>query len=92
MTANEDHLSNMFTDGMLSHDVVADMTDQNNYRHFVYTTAKSLHFYTDNEMFKKKVRCVGYSELRSMLDNNLPFWDKARNIIKEINLKNKSND
>ena len=83
LTANEDHLSNMITDGMLSHGVVADMTDQNHYRHFVYTTAKSLHFYTDSEMFKKKVKCIGYGELRSMLDNNLPFWDKVRNIIKE---------
>ncbi len=84
LTANKDHLSNLFTDGMLAHNVTADINDPKNYRHFVFTTADGLHFYTDNEMFKGKVKCIGYKELRSMIDNNTPFWDKCREIVKEI--------
>ena len=84
LTANEDHLSNMITDGMLAHNVVADISDKKNFRHFVFTTANGLHFYTDNEMFKSKVKCVNYKDLRNMLDNNLPFWSKSLEIIQSL--------
>ena len=84
LTANQDHLSNMFSDGMLAHGVVADMEDPTNYRHFVFTTAEGLHFYTDQEMFKSKVRCIGYTDFRTMLDNNLVFWDTATQIVKQL--------
>ena len=84
LTNTQDHLSNMFSDGMLAHGVVADMTDANNYRHFVFTTAESLHFYTDQEMFKNKVRCIGYTNFRTMLDNNLVFWETATQIIRQL--------
>ena len=90
LTANEDHLSNMFSDGMLAHNVVADSNDSNNYRHFVFTTADGLHFYTDQEMFKKKVKCFGYNDFRSMLDNNMIFWQSALEIVKEIEAINES--
>ena len=82
LTANEDKLSNMFSDGMLEHDVVSDNKDKNNFRHFVFTTAEGLHFYTDNEMFKNKVKCFGYKDIKGMVDNNIVFWDKVREIIK----------
>ena len=85
LTANQDHLSNMFSDGMLSHNVISDNTDAKNYRHFVFTTARGLHFYTDNEMYKNKVRCIGFNDFRSMLDNNIVFWNKCREIINNIN-------
>ena len=81
LTANQDHLSNMFSDGMLAHGVTADMEDEKNYRHFVFTTAKNLHFYTDTEMFKGKVRCVGYGDFRAMLDNNNSFWKEALDTV-----------
>jgi len=86
LTATEDHLSNMFTDGMLSHDVIADTKDKKNFRHFIFTTAEGLHFYTDIEMYKSKVRCIGYKDLRRMLDNNIPFWNKANEIVKKIKI------
>jgi hypothetical protein len=86
LTANEDHLSNMFSDGMLAHNVVADMENKNNFRHFVFTTAEGLHFYTDLEMFKSKVYCIANKDFRSMLDNNVPFWNKALDIVK-FNIK-----
>ena len=84
LTANNDHLSNMFSDGMLVHNVVADMSDMNNYRHFIFTTSKGLHYYTDDEMFKSKVKCIGYNDFRTLLDNNLVFWETALDIVKNL--------
>jgi uncharacterized membrane protein len=66
------------------------MNDPKNYRHFVFTTAEGLNFYTDQEMFKSKVKCFGYNDFRSMLDNNLIFWTSALEIVKEIEAINES--
>lgn len=90
LTATKDHLSNLFSDGMLAHNVVADTNDLKNFRHFVFTTADGLHFYTDQEMFKKKVKCIGYKELKGLVDNNMPFWESVRQIVKEIDPKLKT--
>ena len=87
LTANTDHLSNLFSDGMLTHNVVSDNVNTKNYRHFVFTTAEGLHFYTDTEMFKGKVRCFGYKDFKVLLDNNMVFWDKVREIVSNINTK-----
>ena len=87
LTATQDHLSNMFSDGMLSHGVVSDNDNSNNFRHFVFTTATGLHFYTDEEMFKKKVRCFGFQDFRNLLDGNMIFWDKCRKIALELDEK-----
>ena len=87
LTASKDSLSNIFSDGMLTHNVITDNTDSNNYRHFVFTTADGLHFYTDQEMFKRKVKCIGYKDLKGLLDNNLPFWNKVRELVKSIDNK-----
>lgn len=84
LTTNIDHLGNLITDGMLGHNVVADMNNLKNFRHFVFTTATGMNFYTDQEMFKSKVKCFGYNEFRSLLDNNTIFWDKVREIIKNL--------
>lgn len=84
LTANTDHLSNLFSDGMLTYDVVSDNVNKGNFRHFVFTTAEGLHFYTDNEMFKNKVKCFGYQDFRALLDNNKPFWTRVREISKQL--------
>ena len=84
LSSNKDSLSNLITDGMLSHNVVADMENLKNYRHFVFTTATGLNFYTDKEMFKSKVKCFGYNDFRSLLDNNIVFWNKVREIVNSI--------
>lgn len=81
LSSNIDSLGNLITDGMFAHNVIADMSNNNNFRHFVFTTSTGLNFYTDKEMFKSKVRCFGYNDFRSMLDNNFIFWDKARELI-----------
>jgi len=83
LTANEDHLSNLITAGALM-GISYDLTDRKNYRHFVFTTAKSLHFYTDEEMFDGQVFCFGIDQFRSMVDNNPIFWDKCRELVREL--------
>jgi len=83
LTANEDHLSNLVTAGMLM-GVTYDLDNINNIKHFVFTTAKNLHFYTDEHMFEGKVKCFGIEEFRKMVDNNQHFWDKCREIVKEL--------
>jgi hypothetical protein len=85
LTANEDHLSNMISDGAIKHKVVPAKTNEECPRHYVITTASGLHHYTDNENFKGFVHCIGYDQLRSMLDNNLSFWNLCRDISNQIN-------
>ena len=84
LTGNIDKLSNIFSDGMLAHNIVSDNDNKGNYRHFVFTTATGLHHYTDQEMYKGKVRCIGYNEFRSLLDNNNQFWNKALETVSKI--------
>jgi uncharacterized linocin/CFP29 family protein len=72
----------MITAGMIKHGVVIDANNKKNYRHFVFTTAKSLHFFTDEQMFEGTVRCFGIKDFKSMVDNNLIFWDNLRELIK----------
>jgi len=91
LTANQDHLSNMISDGMFKHGVSADPAKLSLITegkvaplHYVITTATGLHHYTDNENFKGYVHCIGYDQLRAMLDNNLSFWNLCRQISKSI--------
>lgn len=91
LTANEDHLSNMISDGMFKHGVSADPKVLESIKnkstaplHYVITTATGLHHYTDNENFKGFVHCIGFDQLRAMLDNNLSFWNLCRDITKNI--------
>lgn len=80
LSANKDHLSNMISDGMIKHKVVIPEDNKKVPRHYVITTANGLHHYTDNENFKGFVHCIGYEQLRVLLDNNLSFWNLCREI------------
>lgn len=93
LTANQDHLSNMISDGMIQHKVVIAEDNTKCPRHYVITTATGLHHYTDNENFKGFVHCIGFDQLRSMLDGNISFWNLCRTIVNEIeNSKTKKNE
>ena len=81
LEGSKDHLANMFSDGMLAHGVVADMNDRDNFRHFIFTTAKGLTIYTDTEMFKSKVKCFGYDDFKKCVNNNGMFWKEVREIV-----------
>jgi hypothetical protein len=91
LTATEDKLSNMISDGMFQHGVSATpdklkmiAEKKSAPLHYVITTASGLHHYTDSENFKGYVHCVGYDHLRSMLDDNLSFWNLCREIACDI--------
>ena len=81
LSSNKDNLSNLFSDGMLNHDVVYDNKNKKNYRHFIFTTAKGLHFYTEQEMFKKRIKCFGYKEIKQLVDKNYAFWNTIQESI-----------
>ncbi|MGI0077036.1 MAG: hypothetical protein ACREAU_06495, partial [Nitrosopumilaceae archaeon] len=49
----------------------------------IITTAKDLHFFTKDEVLLGKVRCLGYEDLRSLVDNNILFWDAFRSLSLE---------
>jgi len=81
LTANdkESNLSNFVTASLLRYGV-----DQNSKTNMlIITTAAGLHYFTDGEMYQGKVRCLGYENLRSIVDNNLLFWNAFRNLVKE---------
>jgi len=108
LTANRDHLSNMFSaadttygiDSIISEKATlnkmfeAKLISKSNFgkrlkileksapRHYVFTTAKNLHHFTDNEMYKNQVVCIGYDDLKVMLQDNLSFWNLCRKLVK----------
>lgn len=51
-------------------------------RHYVFTTAKGLHYFTDADMFNSEVVCFGFDDMRVMLDDNISFWNLCRKLIK----------
>jgi hypothetical protein len=85
LTVNDDdHLANLLTQAMIDYDVVIDKTNPKNYRHFVFTTAEGLNYYTDNSVLKNKVKCFGFKDISQLVDNNLAFWIQARTIVKSL--------
>ena len=76
--ANKDHLSNFVMSSWGKYKV--NVESKSNM--LIITTAEGLNTFTDNEMFENKVRCIGYKQLRELVDNNILFWDAFRNLIK----------
>ena len=56
-------------------------------KHYVFTTAKGLHWYTDGKFLKGTVKCFGYDDFRSLLDGNDAFWEYCREITKNKSLE-----
>ena len=83
LTHTDDYVGNIIIDGVLKHNVYPD-TDPKNYRYFVFTTAKGLNFYTDKELLKSKVKCMGYDDFTTLLNDNIVFWKTALEIVKEL--------
>ena len=78
LSSNKNNLANLVSSAMTDFDIIMDREDHKNYRHFIFTTADGLHWYTDNEVFKKRVKCFGLKQLKKLVDNNKPFWDRCR--------------
>ncbi len=83
LEGNKDHLTNMTNEAQFL-GVVYNLNDEKNYRHFVFTTGEGLNHNTDNTTFKNKVYCFGIKKFRKMVDNNIPFWNKCREIVREL--------
>jgi hypothetical protein len=79
LTATQDKLDSFITESVLEGIIPIPKTQ---YKHFVFTTAEDLHYYTDNEKFRNTVMCFGWSKFRQVVDNNNPFWNKLREEIK----------
>ena len=77
LTANKDHLSNFVMTSLMKYKVNSD-TKTNM---LIITTADGLHHFTDNEMFLNQVRCIGYKQLRELLDNNKLFWNNFKKLL-----------
>jgi hypothetical protein len=86
LTTNGDRLGNLVLYGN-GIGIGYDLKNINNYRHFVFTTAKGLHHYTDDEMFLNKVKCFAIDDFKLMVDGNIHFWNKCRSIVDGL-LKN----
>lgn len=87
LATNKDHLSNftsaskdLFITEAIKNNEMLKLIESKN-RMLIVTTAEGLHHFTDNEMFDNKVRCIGYRQLRELLDNNLLFWNKFRELL-----------
>jgi hypothetical protein len=77
LTASNDRLDSFISESILAKEIRPDKK----YRHFIFTTAKGLHHYTDHEKFRGMVKCYGYDEIRSLIDNNSHFWNFIREQI-----------
>lgn len=107
LTANLDHLSNMFSAAQTKYSVStikaeqkilenfkSDMSksaylkrvkklEKSGKRHYIFTTADGLHYYTDGEMFSGDVVVFGFKQMRAMLDGNESFWNLCRELVKQ---------
>jgi len=85
LTASEDNLTMLTNSAQIDYGVVFDHDNPQNLRHFIFTNATGLNFYTDQEVFKGRLKCFGRKELRKIVDGNLPFWNSCRYITNKIN-------
>lgn len=84
LTANQDHLANFTTDAMIKYRIIVPEKNTDIPRHYVFTTAQGLNFYTDANFFKGFVKCYGIDDLKYFLDDNFNFWNLCREIAKEL--------
>jgi len=82
LEGNQDHLQHLMSDGMATHDVVLAKIDKDEqYKHYIFSTAKDLNYYTKESVFKNAVYHFGRKDFKYMLDNNKPFWDYCRELV-----------
>ena len=48
----------------------------------VFTNARGLHWITEQRVFSGRVKALGYTEISSLVDNNIPFWNNLSDLIK----------
>lgn len=85
LTGSGDHLGNMVKEAAIKHRILPPEDIQKETPVFyVFTTAESLHHYTKDQFFHGAVHCVGWKELKLLVDNNTGFWEDVERIVKEL--------
>lgn len=81
LTSSKDGLDSFMTESMYN-----EVFPENNEKiknHYIFTTAEGLHHYTNDVKFRKSIKCIGYQQLRELLDNNINFWNFCRDVISQ---------
>jgi len=86
LTAGEDNLDSFMNEAMF--EGVFPEIEGKCKNHYIFTTAQGLNHYTNNQKLRGSVKCIGFQELRELLDNNIHFWNLCRENILE-NLEEK---
>lgn len=87
LTATDDGLDSFITEALLEYDIRPEKEGHIK-NHYIFTTAKDLHYYTAQTKFRGAVKTIGYNHLRELLDNNIHFWETCRTVIKnELDLR-----
>jgi hypothetical protein len=75
LTANQDHLTN-FTSASMLHFGVDQTPDPDTHKcnMVIVSSADSLNFFTDHDMFGEMVHAFCRNEIRTLVDNNNSFW------------------
>jgi hypothetical protein len=81
LTSGEDRLDSFVAESVL--EGVYPEKEGKIKNHYIFTTARGLHHYTDEHKFRGSVKCFGNEELREILDNNHHFWNACRQVIEE---------
>ena len=69
LSANNDHLSNFTSASFMKYGVDPTSTNM-----LIITTAKEVHWFTDQRMFQKQVRVLNREKLRVLIDDSKVFW------------------
>ena len=72
-----DELKQFAFQSFIRYDV--DKTTQTNL--IIFTSAKGLHWVTDSKVFSGRLRCIGFDQIRKLVDNNTIFWKECQLMI-----------
>jgi len=89
LSATQDHLDSFINEAQHrmrgSHVPILYQDEDGCPRHYIFTTAKGLHHYTESVKFSGyKVKVFGWKDLESMLDGNNLFWNQTKEIVKNL--------
>jgi hypothetical protein len=83
LTANKDHLANFLNAAMFED--INWREDTKIKRLFLFTTAEGLHYFTDDTMFRNRVKTIANKDIKQLVDNNLLFWQSCEKIMEQQN-------
>ena len=85
LSATKDHLDSFIVESLSNGITPLGKHEKGYPKHYIFTTAEGLHHYTETEKWKAfNIHVIKWSTLRQMLDNNYLFWDKCREIVKDL--------